>query len=444
MTTDELKKKYADAVTEITDIYADTKAVSVVSYQAKTKKKTEAVFEDLRNFTTEYCDKEIENIYRDSLEQLELDLYEEYGLEEDWHFDRVAEVNTIQEAKDDTESKLMWAIIAAEACLSNYTLRANMSFGDMAGFQEAMLKQIAEGGISGNAYFREGQIVQEGLSGYADVVLQGTQTMVSNQAVMDTMLANGWDLVKMSEHFGSCPICLPYQGRVFSLSGNSDEFPYLYDTGWSEMYQSFHPNCRHYIEPFFPQSVSPEELARLQAFSNRSFDAGGEGWTKEQTEEALRKKELYEAERKRKDKIYADKKQYDKYRAVLGDRVPKSFQGFYRLKHNDRGEWDALQAEFRKYNHVTFLKNQLGFVYNGNVRFIPKDAEITNLTTIAGKGAKRQIDDEPRLLEVYGGVAGEWRKMTGKIESDKFSFDVHWYENGEEQYEFKIKNYKER
>lgn len=348
MTTDELKKKYADAEVKITEIYTDTRAATVTSYQAKTKKKTEKVFEDLRKSTTKYCDTEIQRIYEDSLEQIEFGLDEDFGAEEDWHFDKVKESETIDNAKADTESKLLFALIMAGISLSNYNAKAQMEigFGDVNEFKNAIIMQLAENGIDGGAYFRDGVIVNTRLASYADEVLQGVDTMVGNDAVMDTMMANGWDLVKMSEHDDSCPICLPYQGRVYSVSGNSDEYPSLYDTGWSETFQNFHPNCRHYLTPYFPQFS--DNVEEMKEYSNRSFDVGGKGWTKAQTEKAQHNLKLYEQGQKRKAEIRNAQQQYEKYKAALGDKAPKTFQGFWRIKQADGESYAELKSLFRQ------------------------------------------------------------------------------------------------
>ena len=47
---------------------------------------------------------------------------------------------------------------------------------------------------------------------------------------------------------------------------------------------------------------------------------------------------------------------------------------------------------------------------------------------MAGKGAKKEIRDAPRLEAVYHVDASEWKKMAGKVRSDKYQFDIHWYE----------------
>lgn len=349
MTTDELKQKYADAETEITDIYTTTRAVSTYAYKAKTDKKTEAVFKGLRESTTKYCDTELGRIYNDSLKQVEADMYDEYGFEEDINHDRAAEAETVQNVKEDTESKLMFAILSASVCLAGYSSNSGeFDFSDVEGFRESILVQIANGGISGNAYFRDGSIVNAGLSNYADIVLQGAETELSNSAVMDTLMANGWDLVKMSYHYGACPLCVPYEDRVYSVSGTSDEYPYLYDTPWDETFQNFHPNCYHYLTPFIPNDMDEKQLERIQAFSNRSFEIGGEGWTKAQTKKAERNLKLYKKAQQRKSKIYSARKQYERYKAVLKD-TPKTFEGFWKMKQGDTAEYHELMSEYRKW-----------------------------------------------------------------------------------------------
>ena len=39
----------------------------------------------------------------------------------------------------------------------------------------------------------------------------------------------------------------------------------------------------------------------------------------------------------------------------------------------------------------------------------------------------------------YGGNAEDWQKKVGKIESDKYIFDVHWYEKDDTMHGRKVK-----
>ncbi|MCI8309094.1 MAG: hypothetical protein HFJ45_02560 [Clostridia bacterium] len=76
------------------------------------------------------------------------------------------------------------------------------------------------------------------------------------------------------------------------------------------------------------------------------------------------------------------------------------------------------------------LQKQLGF-YNeaNNLKFIPKNSIISNVHIIAGKGTQTVFRSANKYVQEYGGKAEEWTKKVGKIESDKYIFDVHWVEH---------------
>lgn len=87
------------------------------------------------------------------------------------------------------------------------------------------------------------------------------------------------------------------------------------------------------------------------------------------------------------------------------------------------------------------LPKQLEFFHDGNKTFIPAGTVISNTTVIAGEGTEIQLRTAAKLVERYGGKESQWQKMAGKIESDQFVFDIHWYQRSEEQrHSFKIKN----
>lgn len=91
------------------------------------------------------------------------------------------------------------------------------------------------------------------------------------------------------------------------------------------------------------------------------------------------------------------------------------------------------------------LQRQLGFMYNGRKAFIPQSTTIDKPKTIAGKGSKISLRDAERLSKQHGRNPEDWSKRVGKIESDKYIFDIHWYENGTGKlYKIKIKYMKEK
>ena len=56
----------------------------------------------------------------------------------------------------------------------------------------------------------------------------------------------------------------------------------------------------------------------------------------------------YRAGRDRKTKLYTDRKQWQNYRAVLGDDAPKSFSGFRRMKQSENDKWQYTQLDYRR------------------------------------------------------------------------------------------------
>ena len=92
-----------------------------------------------------------------------------------------------------------------------------------------------------------------------------------------------------------------------------------------------------------------------------------------------------------------------------------------------------------------YLQQQLNYVWHGEKNFIPQYAEFDEVSTIAGMGTERRINDINRLTNVYLGTADEWKKQAGIISSQKYIFDVHWYEKGDGiQHDLKLKYRKER
>ena len=214
--------------------------------------------------------------------------------------------------------------------------------------QRNLIKTLEEKGIAAIEYMRGGTKCYMSLDTYAELVARSIVHEAQNTANINLGVRIGNDLVKMSSHFGSCPICEPYQGRVFSVSGNDPNYPALYDTPWSSAYQNFHPHCRHILTQYIEELQPPEEIQKMRDYSNRSFDIGGKGWTKEQAAQAKRSLANYRTGQDRKRKLYTDRKQWQRYKAVLGDDAPKSFSGFRRMKQAGSERWQYTQLDYRR------------------------------------------------------------------------------------------------
>lgn len=133
------------------------------------------------------------------------------------------------------------------------------------GAQQAIVERIAKGAITGDSekkiskkieeLFRSEGITalvdkkgrQHDLLNYSQTLVRTKLTQAHNSGMSNRMIESGYDLVIVSDHFGSCPICAPWENKVLSLSGRTRGYPTV-DKATAD--GLFHPNCRHVISPY--------------------------------------------------------------------------------------------------------------------------------------------------------------------------------------------------
>lgn len=86
----------------------------------------------------------------------------------------------------------------------------------------------------------------------------------------------------------------------------------------------------------------------------------------------------------------------------------------------------------------------MSYVYNGEKLFIPRHVTFERPKVIAGANSQTPLKVVEKLIEQHGGSAEGWQKKVAKITSDKYIFDVHWYELDGVQYGMKMKHRSER
>jgi len=91
------------------------------------------------------------------------------------------------------------------------------------------------------------------LGAYARMVARTTLREAQTQATLDLCATYENDLVEVSYHGTDCDICLEYEGKVYSLSGNDPNYPVL------DEQPPFHPNCKHDILPTSEAEISVRE-----------------------------------------------------------------------------------------------------------------------------------------------------------------------------------------
>lgn len=105
------------------------------------------------------------------------------------------------------------------------------------------------------------------LGNYSRMVTRTTTREATTTGTLNRLREAGIDLVTISRHTGSCPICLPYQGKTYSITGLSDRYEKLPTTGIPPI----HPNCRHVL---YPATANFEEFERALGLGPEPVSAG--------------------------------------------------------------------------------------------------------------------------------------------------------------------------
>ena len=82
------------------------------------------------------------------------------------------------------------------------------------------------------------------LDRYSDMLARTHIIKSANEVAIARAVNFGIDHMQVSTHPGSCKICQPYEGKIYSVSGQSDEYPSI-----GEFPSPIHPHCRHTLMP---------------------------------------------------------------------------------------------------------------------------------------------------------------------------------------------------
>lgn len=205
-------------------------------------------------------------------------------------------------------------------------------------FQDELKRELIGKGITG---FKTSNDRNLQLDNYVRMATQTTLKIARNMGIIEQCEARGIDLVKMSVHFPTCSICMPLQGRVFSISGKNKDYPSLYEYCFPGDYLTIHPNCKHSFFPYLPEYLTPEQVEADKEYSNRSFDV-----LNEQEKKML---DLYNHNQKVRAKANRDRKEYDAISLVLGKDIMPSFSGFRSSKRHNGKLYQDIKETYGDY-----------------------------------------------------------------------------------------------
>jgi len=210
--------------------------------------------------------------------------------------------------------------------------------------RKILAQKFADQGLSAIKYQRKGKNVYMNLESYAGTVARSTTAEATNTGTKNQVQELGEDLVQMTQHSSSCPVCSVLEGRVYSISGKNKSYPPL-SKAYTDGYANIHPNCGHRLVPYIAELKTPEELEADMVFSKRSFDPTR--WKKAEKQKLEANLKAYKAGQDKKRKLYTSKQQWEQYKAVLGSDAPKSLSAFNNMKKANSPKWQTISKDFR-------------------------------------------------------------------------------------------------
>jgi hypothetical protein len=188
--------------------------------------------------------------------------------------------------------------------------------GGVKEIKNVLLEKLKDNGIPA-IKDKNGRLIKA--DAYASMVARTTTREAANKASMQAVQDAGYDLVKIPSHFSTCEICAVYEGRVYSISGNTAGYPKLDDV-FSGGHSTIHPNCTHSAVPYIIKF--DDNPAQTKAESNRPFEL---------TASDKRSVDNYNKEQAVKARRRSDRAEWEKEKAKDPQSVPKTFSA-YRAK----------------------------------------------------------------------------------------------------------------
>lgn len=193
------------------------------------------------------------------------------------------------------------------------------------------------------------------LDTYAALVARSTTAEAQNASKLEMAKEHDYDLVRFTKHSPTCGVCAQYEDRLFALTkeaangkykgpnGEALRFPYLYDTAFVSGYNNIHPNCRHRLTIVVSAFLSPEQLADWSRKSMRPFVDN----RSERDRKAYAKAQADNRSR------WQDRRQWERYRAVLPDQTPANFGAFRVMKRANSEKWKFLNLDYARRKKLT-------------------------------------------------------------------------------------------
>lgn len=179
---------------------------------------------------------------------------------------------------------------------------------------------IAENGNTFNVTYSNGAKI--GVRQYSEMLARTSRISTENESMVKRTQELGRDLVICTKINATCPICRKYEGKVYSISGQDNRFPPLYDTDKSPFkdgYNIIHPNCRHEFLPFI-EELHDHDIKKIIRESNKTENIGKND----------HRNKLYQKDQATLRQWNTERIEYKKMQSALGDKMPYATLGGFR------------------------------------------------------------------------------------------------------------------
>lgn len=224
------------------------------------------------------------------------------------------------------------------------------------------------------------------------IVSQANQAR--NRLLMQRMDEWEWDLVFVDAHFGARPSHAEWQGKVYSRSGQSTEYPSLVDaTGYGTVTGLCGANCYHYMTPYVP---GYSELPDMDYSEQERIT----GMTSDEYYAATQKQRRYER------LIRSQKREISYLQEVRADAVKQ------RIKLGE------LQDKLRQFTHDNHLRRDYERERAWAVSKQPRALKTRPILARQSKNVsfKGSFKDTKELMKAYSGkdvnVPGIFKERT--------------------------------
>lgn len=278
-----LRKQYEDSITKLLgQLQAVSPTGSTAAYKKKILFGIQQEMEVLDKFAVEWSNMKIPQAYRFGLMSSYLE-YRKKGIDPG----KVAfNAGVVQTLVDNASKSLVDANKFVGRTI-NDTLRkvsleviaSKVATGDtVKETKKRLLDAFATNGI---ATLKDKNGKNVNLQSYAEMIARTTTREATNLGAIQEVEDAGDDLVQMTQHHSTCPICAVYEGRVYSISGKDTRYLPLSTVFKGHM--TIHPNCTHSIVPYVrkfdddpeqteldsnrPMKVEPEQKASIDAYN---------------------------------------------------------------------------------------------------------------------------------------------------------------------------------